>query len=91
MTHKVIACFARSGEDEMGCYPNLTVAEERRSRSHSPLRAASNDPHLSPVSLADFNLLKVLGKGSFGKVRMAFTLLKDSVFACRHVKLYDRF
>lgn len=64
---------------------SLKVNEERRTRSQSPMR--DGDSHSSSqVSLADFSFIKVLGKGSFGKVLMAEYRKTRDIFAIKVLK-----
>ncbi|BFZ06925.1 hypothetical protein BsWGS_09963 [Bradybaena similaris] len=59
--------------------------EHRGSRTHSPSSDRMGS-HMSRMSLNDFTFIKVLGKGSFGKVMMAEKKGTDEVYAVKVLK-----
>ena len=53
-------------------------SDDRRSRSHSPHRdlPCQLKAHNSPVTVADFDFVKVIGKGSFGVVNRSCCIVQ---------------
>ncbi|KAJ4931769.1 hypothetical protein JOQ06_010209, partial [Pogonophryne albipinna] len=65
--------------------PDIHAQQPIRSLSHNSLRRTSRDP----LSLTDFKLVAVLGRGHFGKVLLSEYKQKGSLYAIKALKKGD--
>jgi hypothetical protein len=64
------------------CASEMSVSYEKTLKANETTQAPMGSVPVRKFSIGDFNLLKVLGRGSFGKVRDSKRSHFDAAFCC---------